>query len=268
MFLKRHSSCGEKNNVHYINGIVSMGPVRLNVHAFHTDGILIDTGSPSLFSEFKSFLDEADVDQVILTHHHEDHSGGAAYLQEVHQLPIKMNELLIESCQKRASYPLYRKAFWGTRKPFSAEPLGDRFESRTSSWQVVETPGHASDHVALINEQTGQLFSGDLYVHPETKLILSDESIPEIINSIEHLLTYDFGEMFCCHAGYKQDGRRALMRKLDYLTSLREEVLYLAKKGLSEAEIHKKMFPKRYPITFFSFGEWNSKHIVSSILQL
>src|SRR5699024_5545489 len=153
------------------------------------------------------------------------------------------------------------------RKPFSAEPLGSSFESRTSSWKVIETPGHASDHVALINEQTGQLFSGDLYVHPETKLVLSNESVPQIISSIERLLTYEFGEMFCCHAGYVANGRKALSRKLDYLISVRDEVLHLANKGLTQRQIHKKLFPKRYPITFFSFGEWNSKHIISSILQ-
>lgn len=267
MLFKRRSSRGEKNEVHYINGIVTMGPVSLNVYAFYTDGVLIDTGSPSLLGEFKPFFNEMDIDQVVLTHHHEDHSGGAAYLQREKQLPIRMHELLIGYCKKKASYPFYRKAFWGTRQPFIAEPLGEAFESRRSSWKVIDTPGHASDHVALINEQTGQLFSGDLYVHPKTKLILRNENILQIIHSIRYLLTYDFGEMFCCHAGHVKDGRKALTNKLDYLTSLREEVLYLATKGLSEKEIHKQVFAKRYPITFFSLGEWDSKHIVRSILQ-
>src|SRR5690625_1946278 len=166
-----------------------MGPVSLNVHAFHTDGLLIDTEAASLFSEFKKFFDTADFDQVVLTHHHEDHSGGAHYVQDKYNISIWMLPHLIEECSKRAKYPFYRKAFWGVRKPFKAKPLGDTLKSRTSSWKVIETPGHAIDHVALINEQTGQLFSGDLYVHPETKLILSNESIPEIINSLERLLT-------------------------------------------------------------------------------
>lgn len=268
MFVKRRSSIGEKNNVHYINGVITMGPVSLNVYAFHTDGVLIDTGAASLFSQFKQFFDQADFDQVVLTHHHEDHSGGVHYLQEKYKMPIWMHRHLIDECKRRATYPIYRKLFWGVRKPFVAKPLGDRFESRTSSWKVIETPGHAIDHVALINEQTGQLFSGDLYVHPETKLILSNESIPEIINSIERLLTYDFEEMFCCHAGYIDNGRKALQRKHSYLTSLRDEIQYLSEKGYTQKEIHKMVFPRTYPITYFSFGEWNSKHIVSSILNV
>lgn len=267
MFLKRRARRKEQSGVQYINGIVSVGPVRLNVHAFYTDGMLIDTGSPSLFTQFKPFLDDVPAEKVVLTHHHEDHAGGAAYMQEAYDLPIKMHPLYIEQCQRRATYPFYRRAFWGTRRPFQAEAIGQTVESNTSTWQVIDTPGHAADHVAFINQQTGQLFSGDLYVHPETKLILRNESIPQIIDSLTTLLTYDFEEMFCCHAGYVADGRKALQEKLEYLTMLRERVVDLAKEGLPEKEIHQRLFPKRYPITLLSFGEWHSKHIVRSILQ-
>lgn len=267
MLFNKASSSGEVSNVHYLNGKITMGPVRLNVHSFYTDGVLIDTGSPSLFKQFKPFFDTHDIDQVVLTHHHEDHSGGAAYLQQQYNVPIFMHPLLIESCTKRAKYPFYRKAFWGVRAAFQAKPLGDTFQSRSATWKVIETPGHAADHVSFINEETGQLFSGDLFVHPETKLILRDESIPQIIDSIKRLLTYDFEEMFCCHAGYVKDGRVALKEKLSYLMELRDKVLHLAEKGLSEKEIHQRIFPKRYPITFLSLGEWDSKHIIHSILQ-
>src|SRR5690625_2150086 len=110
------------------------------------------------------------------------------------------------------------------------------------------------------------LFSGDLYVHPRTKVILRNESIPTIINSLRKMITYDFGEMFCCHAGYVQDGKKALHKKLDYLTSFQEEVIHLHDKGWNEKEIQHKMLPKKYPITYLSRGEWNSSHMIRSIL--
>lgn len=267
MFIRKTFSPGEKHGVAYINAVKVMGPVRLNVFAFYTDGIVIDTGAPALFSYFKSFFDRLDMEAVLLTHHHEDHSGGAAYLQERYGLPIYMHPVLIDSCREAARYPLYRKAFWGVRPPFQARPLTSSFESSSSRWKVIETPGHAVDHLSFINESTGQLFSGDLFVHPETKLILREESIPDTIASLEKLLTYDFDEMFCSHAGYIEDGRKALERKLTYLTELRDRVLFLAEKGLTSKEIQGEIFPKRYPITFFSFGEWDSKHIIRSILQ-
>ncbi|MCM3712044.1 MBL fold metallo-hydrolase [Sporosarcina luteola] len=267
MFLKTKSMQDECSNVRFVNGVVQLNSVKLNVYCFETDGVLIDTGSQSLAEEFKEFFAQADIDKVVITHAHEDHTGGAQYLQTEYGLPIFMNEMAIEECAQKADYPFYRKFFWGKRQPFKAEPIGKSFNSRNAEWTVIETPGHASDHLAFLNKETGQLFTGDLYVHPKTKLILRDESIPAIISSLEKTLSYDFGELFCCHAGYVKDGRMALQKKLAYLQELRENTLALRKKGYQVREIHARLFPKKYPITYFSFGEWNSIHIIRSIVN-
>ncbi|MFC5602831.1 MBL fold metallo-hydrolase [Sporosarcina koreensis] len=266
MFLKTKSMQDEISDVRFINGVVKLNSVKLNVYCFETDGVLIDTGSQTLAEEFKPFFQQADVDQVVITHAHEDHTGGAQYVQNEFGLPIFMNAMTIDECARKADYPLYRKFFWGSRRPFEAQPIGETFSSRNADWTVIATPGHAKDHLAFLNKETGQLFSGDLYVHPKTKLILRDESIPTIISSIEKTLSYDFGELFCCHAGYVKDGRMALQKKLAYLQELRESALALRKKGYDVREIHSRLFPKKYPITYFSFGEWNSIHIIKSIL--
>lgn len=267
MLLQKNSIQDECSNVRFVNGAVRLGSVKLNVYCFETDGVLIDTGSQSLMNEFKAFFAQADVDQVVVTHAHEDHTGNAHYLQSEYGLPIFMNEMAIEECAEKADYPLYRQLFWGRRRPFEARPIGESFESRSAEWTVIETPGHAKDHLSFLNNATGQLFSGDLYVHPKTKVILRDESIPTIINSLEQALTYDFEELFCCHAGYVKDGRNALEKKLAYLQELRENTLALRKKGYEVREIHARLFPKKYPITYFSFGEWNSIHIINSIVN-
>jgi len=261
---------GIQSDVQFIKGSSTLGGVSLSVYAYCVDGVLIDTGSVSLQSEFAEFFHKVPFNQVLLTHHHEDHTGGAAYIQQHFDVALYMHEQFIESCKKRARYPFYRRVFWGRRPPFSAQALSfkEPIISKTSRWRAIETPGHSSDHVAFLNEQTGQLFSGDLYVHPETKLILRSENIHEVIASIERLLTYDIGEMFCSHAGYIDDGPKALRRKHSYLTSLRDEILYLhEEKGYSEKEIHQMLFRRKYPIMYFSLGEWHTKYIVRSVLS-
>jgi endoribonuclease LACTB2 len=45
------------------------------------------------------------------------------------------------------------------------------------------------------------------------------------------------------------------------------QVKNLHKEGLSIVEINKKLFPKKYPIVAVSEGEWDSLHIVSSIIS-
>lgn len=267
MLLKKTSTAGEKNGVSYLNGEVKSQGVALNVYSYAVDGVLIDTGSQSLHKHFERFIDAADFDQVRLTHFHEDHTGCAAYVEKTKHVPIYISDKSIDSCMQQANYPLYRQLFWGKRKPFHALAMPETFESRNATWYVIDTPGHAHDHKAFLNQETGQLFTGDLYVNERTKLVLAEESIPTIIQSLEHVLTYDFQEVFCNHRGFVEEGRLALERKLDYLLGLQQDVLALHQQGNPADSICRQLFPKQYPITKFSEGEWDSLHIVTSILQ-
>lgn len=267
MLFNQKSEILTVGGVQMMNGFVSFQGVRLNVYSFAVDGLLIDTGSQSLLEQFKPFFDEVAVDQVVITHHHEDHTGGAAYLQKTFGWPIFIHEMSTSICQEKASYPLYRKLFWGKRASFTARALGKTIASRSTVWDVIPTPGHAADHVALYNRNTRQLFTGDLYVTPKTKVVLREESIPTIIQSLEHVLTYDFDEVFCNHAGYVQQGRAALQKKLDYLYELTDKVHILQREGLPVRDMNKQLFGKKYPIVKFSGGEWDSKHIITSILK-
>ncbi|MBD8036460.1 MBL fold metallo-hydrolase [Solibacillus sp. A46] len=267
MLFEKKSEISEKSDVKMINGFVKFQSVRLNVYCFEVDGVLIDTGAVSLLEEFKPFFNTMDVDQVMLTHYHEDHTGGAHFLQTAYNLPIFMNETRIEECKYKANYPLYRKLFWGARKPFEAQPLENNFTSRTGRWKVIPTPGHTNDHSSFLNEETGQLFTGDLYVTPKTKVVLREESIPQIISSLELALSLDFQEMYCNHAGYIENGKEALQRKLNNLKELSGKIELMAEKGMTPSEITKQLFDKKYPITKLSLGEWDAAHIVTSVLK-
>lgn len=267
MLLKKSAYIDEISNVRFVNGQVAFSSVQLNVHCFEVDGVLIDTGSQTLLPQFKQFFDQADVDQVMLTHYHEDHTGGAKYVQEKYGVPVFMNDMTRKYCAEKADYPLYRQLFWGRRQPFSAQAVEGTFQSRNASWHVLNTPGHSRDHLAFLNQETGQLFSGDLYVNPKTKVILREESLPTIMRSIEHVLTYDFDEMFCCHAGYVKDGRQTMTNKLENLKELEEKILSLHKQGYTNKEIQKTIYPKTYPITYFSLGEWDTMHVINSFIN-
>ncbi|MBS4175076.1 MBL fold metallo-hydrolase [Bacillus sp. FJAT-49736] len=255
------------NGVRLGNGTIAFRGFKLNVHCFFVDGILIDTGAKSLEKYFKEFFKQLVIDKVVITHFHEDHTGCAAYLQKKLQLPIFMNDIMIEYCTKMADYPIYRQLFWGRRKPFRAEPISNTFQSPNATWRVIHSPGHAIDHIAFLNEETGQLFTGDLYCQERTKVVLREESIPMIIASLNKILTYDFEDVFCSHAGYLINGRTALKQKLDYLLDLQGNVLSMYEEGMTSEEINAILFPKKYPITNFSSGEWGSTHIIHSIIK-
>jgi glyoxylase-like metal-dependent hydrolase (beta-lactamase superfamily II) len=267
MLFKKDFSQKKINGVIMGNGTVSFQKVKLNVHCFYIDGVLIDTGAKSLENAFKPFFKQLSIDQVVLTHHHEDHTGCASFLQEELGIPLYMNESLIDYGMKKADYPLYRQVFWGKRRPFRAESIGDSFQSAHATWRAIHTPGHAKDHLAFLNEETGQLFTGDLYCQEKTKVVLREESIPLIIESLKKIVTYDFEDVFCSHAGYLDKGRQALRRKLNYLQELQGRIMMLFSEGKTPEEINRELFPKRYPIMMFSSGEWDSIHIVHSVIK-
>ncbi|KZE37781.1 MBL fold metallo-hydrolase [Bhargavaea cecembensis] len=241
-------------------------PVMGKVFSFLTDGMLVDTGPQSLEADIMPDLEQASFDQVVLTHSHEDHSGNVPSILKRREVPVFVHHNGIAICAKDTPYPAYRQAIWGKRRPFIALPISETIRSRTREWTVIETPGHAEDHISLFDPQTGILFSGDLFVSPKTKVIMGDESIPERMASTRRLLELDFGPMFCCHAGYIPDGKNMLQQKLDHLEYIYGEVEALHKKGLPAEDIRKALYPKDYPIISVSGGEWDSLHIVNSVI--
>ncbi len=121
--------------------------------------------------------------------------------------------------------------------------------------------------MVLHDEEHGRLFSGDLFVHSKPRVIMKDESVPVMIRSIKNVLQLDFQEMLCSHAGYVADGKSAMRKKLNYLEELTEQVQQLHEKGFTIEETNKKLFPKIPVIVPYSNYEYDSRHIIRTILE-
>lgn len=246
---------------------LSFGGKKLSVSLFFIDGLLIDTGPSKKKAEVIQLMNKWPINEVILTHHHEDHTGVAHWIQKEKKVPIFIHESGLKNCEGRMKLPLYRKVFWGEREPFQPVALADTHKSPNYTWDVIHTPGHAHDHIALYNHEKKWLFGGDLYVQSTPKSLFSFESIPTIIQSLRTMLTYEFETYICSHAGIIHNGRRVIEKKLNYLEELEREVLSLYESGKSRREIRKQMFPKRHAMNYFSMFENSSQHIVNSILD-
>lgn len=255
------------NGVTCAFGMTPKSRGKMGVYVFLVDGMLIDTGPKSLLKIFKPFFKENDFSKVIITHHHEDHTGGARWIQDHKRVPIYIHPLLMDICREKGNYPLYRQVVWGKRDSFSPEPLISPIETKNGKWEAIHTPGHAKDHYSFLNREEGILFSGDIYVNPRPKLMLSFESVPTIIGSLEKLLSYDFSHLYCSHTGYHKNGREVLQRKLDYLRSMRDQIIYLYNKGLTVKEIQEKLMPKKHPLIYVSNHEWDYSYFITSVLN-
>lgn len=249
-----------------VEGIVKRRGRDSSIYIFLTDGMLIDTGPQMIEESLIPFYQSSSFESVVLTHSHEDHAGSAAWIEKNLHVPIYIHEKGVDFCAQEPDYPLYRQLTWGVREPFRAHSLKKSFHSRTLDWKVLETPGHAHDHIALIHEKTGRLFAGDLFLGIKTKVILREESIPTLLSSIRLVLSHDFQALYCGHAGYIANGKAMLQKKLDHLENLSGEILLLHGKGMSADEINHTLFPVHLPIIEASEGEFDSLHIVTSVL--
>lgn len=256
----------EKNAVVMAKGTTDASRGNMDIYVFIVDGMLVDTGPKVLLKEFIPFFESSDYEQVVITHHHEDHTGGARWIEENKGVPIYIHQDAIELCSRDGEYPFYRKYAWGERDAFVAKPLSHHFETRTGKWEAIHTPDHAFDHMVLLNHSTGSLFSGDLFVTARPKIMLSFESVPIIMESIRKVLTYDFVDMYCNHAGHIKNGKTMLKKKLDYMENYSGQILDLYDRGWSKEEIQQELMPPNYPIIKFSNHEWDTMHFITSVL--
>lgn len=239
----------------------------LGVYIFYIDGLLIDAGPARMEKELVPLLDQWEIEHVILTHHHEDHVGLANWIQENKKIPIYVHETGVKASSERQKLPHYRESAWGERKPFQPKALGDTFKTTNYTWDIIHTPGHAYDHVALFNSKKGLMIGGDLYVHPTPTSMFSFESVPTLIASLKKILAYDFETYICSHVGIIEEGRKAIEYKLNYLMGEQEKVLSLHYQGMLPKEIRETLYPKLGNLSLISDFENSPDHLVNSILR-
>lgn len=115
---------------------------------------------------------------LFLTHHHQDHAGGAAYLSKALSVSVWAHE---ETASRLPLVQVDRKLLDG-----EVIELSGVTEER---WRVLHTPGHAPGHLCLWNEESGALVVGDMVASAGTILIEPSEGdMAEYLRQLERLM--------------------------------------------------------------------------------
>lgn len=256
------------DSVQLARGTLSFMGSPIKACLYVVDGLMIDTGPWNLRPKTIPFLQEITIQQVALTHLHEDHVGLSSWLSKSKGAEVLIHQDAVALAAKGSPLPWHRRWSWGNYIPFVSQPLPERIERDHHTFEVIPTPGHTPDHVVLYEKQKGWLFTGDLFVNAHPVQWDPSESAELYFESLEKVLALDFDTVFCGHAGIiRQKGKEVMRRKLQYLLELRDKVADLSSKGYSLRQIDRSLFPTKPVSTYITSGKWSSYHLVASLLE-
>jgi len=232
------------------------------------DGLLVDSGPPNLARDVRRLVGELGVQQCVTTHHHEDHSGNHGLLAlELHIMPLAHPSAVARLAQPDAQPQLYRRVAWGARPPVSVAPLAQQLETPHFRFQVIHTPGHAADHVALFEPEHGWLFSGDLYLATRLRYLRADEDVYAMMDSLRRVLALEPQVLFCQHRGRVEQGAARLRDKLDFLVELGGRIHELHGRGWSGAAIARALPGSDVLWRLWTGGDFSKRNFVRAFLS-
>lgn len=245
------------------------GKPKMYVYVYFVDGLLIDTGHSNARKMILSHLTKLPVEQIFITHHHEDHNGNLVALQNHFKVPTYASSLCTEIMKSPPAISFGQWLLWGnTSSNKTIQPVDNQITTNNYTFQLIPIPGHARDMVALYEPNEGWLFSADLYIYDYIKFCMDNESMAQQIASLKRVLALDFQYLFCAHNPKMKNPKIHLQRKLDFLENFQQSVLDWHQKGYPPEQIMTQMgLKKMYWMRFFSGGKLSTLNIVKSVIR-
>lgn len=256
---------GIYNGINFAKEFCYAGENETKVFIYNVDGLLVDCGPQSRAEQFTPWIREQNINQVALTHIHEDHSGNANWIQKELKLPVYLHPLAIPLAHERGAYPLYRQKMWGVREIFDPTPMPEKLTTDKYTFNVIDSPGHALYHKCFYEPNQKWLFTGDLYLGTRLIVCFIEENIRQTISTLERLIELDFNTIFCAHAGVIENGKARLEKKIRNLKELQEQVVEMRAVGKTDEEIDAELNSFDLDITPISCGEWSSYNIIRTL---
>ena len=168
--------------------------------------LIIDPG-PDIPEHIENILNftNGDIDLILATHTHPDHSPAAKILKKatgasvIGRLPPNLPDQDL------------------TFEPDYELEDGDTVTIEDKILQVVSTPGHASNHICLYDAEHRCLFSGDHIIEGSSVLINPpDGDMKSYLNSMEKIETFDINYIAPAHGGIIDNPHEAIKQTINH----------------------------------------------------
>lgn len=178
------------------NGSIFTGPGTNSYLIGKNDLTLVDPG-PKIDAHIEHLikLGKGNINRILVTHTHRDHSPGAKTLGEILNIPL-MGRLLAKDDS------LQDKSF----KPDRILSHGDLIETDEYTIETIHTPGHASNHLCYLIQEEETMLTGDHIMNGSTVVIAHpDGSMKDYLASLELLKNYQFKKIGPGHGDFLEN---------------------------------------------------------------
>ena len=192
--------------------------------------LLLDTGSGAsgyldlLETALRETCDGARLGEILVTHTHPDHLGGAPGVLE------RFGERSVS------------KMHWPERDRHVAVetvPIGDgdSFETDGVTLRAIHTPGHAQDHLCYYLEEEGALFTGDVVLGAGTTVIpLDGGDMALYMDTLRRMLDLELERLYPGHGPYISKPKEKIQEYIDHRLEREQQIVTAAANGATTVE--------------------------------
>jgi len=154
--------------------------------------------------EIKKIIDPKTVKQIVLTHEHYDHCGGARRLFELTGKNARIIAHVDASDKIEKGESDFAKMLGGVMPKIPVDLKvkdGDELKMGDEKFKVIHTPGHTPGSICLYSKDSKSLFSGDtVFSHGSFgRYDFPGGDAAQLKNSIEHLSKLDIINIYPGH---------------------------------------------------------------------
>jgi hydroxyacylglutathione hydrolase len=162
--------------------------------------ILIDVGmdARSVIAELGKYVRPGDLETIILTHCHYDHTGGAGEVAAAFGAKIAIHE---DDAPLLGNPNASASSMFGEKAPSAVPDILLKGGEFFGELEVIHTPGHTPGGICLYSARSKILFSGDTVFQDGSfgRTDLYGGSTQQLIRSIEKLSLLDVSAMYPGH---------------------------------------------------------------------
>lgn len=239
--------------------------------AYLVDGLLIDTGPVCTASELVRVLNGTQIQQIAITHSHEDHIGGlAAVRARFPGVPVYASRAALSAIEDPSLLQMqrYRQFIWGEPSPQkdvrSLDEVEDVIRTPAHTLRVIETPGHSRDHVSYFEPTYRWLFCGDAFVGGRDIAWTPESDMFAVVSSLRTMATLRPERLFPGSGTVRRTPLPDLHGKIGDLIQLAGEVARLESAGCATGEMVEMIFRGEPRLRLWTLGHFSAANLIEA----